>query len=579
MINQPLMRRCALPALLMLAAACGREPATETPSQSAPRAASATPVTIYAGGPIYTGVDGEIAQAVAVSEGEIIAVGDLSLIEGAAGPRSVVIDFEGAAMYPGFVDAHAHLIGIGQRELVLNLEGTPSLAALVQQVAETVENTEDGQVVYGRGWIETGWPEGRMPNRDDLDAVSPDNPVILTRADGHALVANSSALDAAGVNDETPDPAGGRIERDDNGRATGILIDNAEGLVLTLIDAPDEAAKTEAYKQASTVYTAYGWTGLHNMSVNPQNLDLIERLSDEGALALRVYNSLNPSGLDMLAEQGAQTNANGRVVTRAVKLYMDGALGSRGALLTSPYADQPETSGLLLMEKPEAMAYFAKALTAGIQINTHAIGDEANRLLLDWYEEAFTANPEAATDARWRDEHTQILHTEDIPRYAELGVIASMQPSHAIGDLFFAPDRLGPDRLDGAYAWRSLIDAGAVVAGGSDAPVERGDPLIEFYAAVARRGLDGTQTQEWRPDQSVTRAEALKMFTIWPAYASFAEDRLGTIEPGKSADFTVFSQDIMTIPEADILKTKALMTIIEGDIVYDGRNSVGQNKQ
>jgi hypothetical protein len=316
------------------------------------------------------------------------------------------------------------------------------------------------------------------------------------------------------------------------------------------------------------VYAAYGWTAIHNMSVDPQDLDLIEALSDEGKIAIRIYNAVDPSGLDALAASGPRASRNQRAVTRAVKLYMDGALGSRGAALLAPYTDQPSTSGLTLMTPTEAAAYFAKAKASGVQVATHAIGDRGNRLVLDGYEAALAG---AETSPRWRVEHAQILDRSDIPRFAKLGVIASMQPSHAIGDLFFAPARLGsgaPGRLDGAYAWRQLLDSGAVIAGGADAPVERGDPAIEFYAAVARRGLDGTQTQDWRADQKVTRAEALAMFTRAPAFASFRENDLGTIDVGKRADFSVFSKDLMTVPEADILKAKAVMTVIEGEIVY-----------
>ena len=569
------MIRAGFCLFIILTAACGREtdPVRE-PNPEAPSAKTAgEDVRIFTGGVIYTGLAASpVAEAVAVSaDGEIIAVGDRRLIEDAAGDRAAVINLAGAAMYPGFTDSHAHLIGVGMRELTLNLEGVGSLEAFVAVVAENVQGAEEGEIIYGRGWIETGWPEGRMPTRDDLDPVSPDNPVILTRADGHALVANSAALDAAGVGPETPDPEGGAIERDETGRATGILIDRAQDAVEALVAAPDAAKKRDAYEKASDVYAAYGWTGMHNVSVDPGNLDLMETLSDEGVLDLRIYNSLNPEGLAVLERDGRRTNENGRVITRAIKLYMDGALGSRGALLTAPYSDRPDTNGLQLIQKPEAMALFERALKAGVQVNTHAIGDEANRRLLNWYEEAFASNPEAADDARWRVEHAQILHTEDIPRFAELGVIASMQPSHAIGDLFFAPDRLGPDRLDGAYPWRSLIDANAVIAGGSDAPVERGDPRIEFYAAVARRGLDGYQDENWRPGEAVTREEALMMFTLWPAYASFQEDRLGTIEPGKRADFTVFSQDIMTIPEEEILTVEPVMTVIDGEIVFNAR--------
>ena len=529
-------------------------------------------VTIFTGGVIYTGLDdAPTAEAVAVSHGVIAAVGDRKLVEDSAGAGAIVINLKGAAMYPGFTDAHGHLLGIGMRELTLNLEGVASIDALVLTVAAKAQDTEDSETIYGRGWIETGWPEGRMPNRIDLDPVSRNNPVVLIRADGHAMVVNSAALDAVGIDDDTPDPDGGRIERDQFGRATGILIDRAQALMQPLLAAPDEAKKREAYIMASKVYAAYGWTGIHSMSVAPDNVAIMEDLSQAGDLDLRVYNSIDASGLDALAESGPRASANGRIVTRAIKLYMDGALGSRGALLSEPYSDRPEISGLLLMQKDDAAALFDSALAAGVQVNTHAIGDEANKLLLDWYEEAFARNPDAG-DLRWRDEHTQILHVEDIPRFAELGVIPSMQASHAIGDLFFAPDRLGPDRLDGAYAWRALIDAGSIIAGGTDAPVERGDPRIEFYAAVARRGLDGTQNQDWRPGQAVTRAEALKMFTIWPAYASFQEDLLGTIEPGKRADFTVFSKDIMTIPAADILTVETVMTVIDGEIAFQAGN-------
>ena len=556
----------AVPSLLFcIAAACG-QPTSTAPDETAPDPLNT--VTIYTGGPIYTALDETpTVEAVAVLGGEIIATGARALVEEAAGENAQVVNLDGAAMYPGFTDSHTHLLGIGMRELTLNLEGTASVADLVARVETAVQDTDEGAVIYGRGWIETGWPEGRMPTRDDLDPVSPNNPVVLGRADGHALVANSAALSAAGIDDDTADPDGGIIERDAGGRATGILIDHAQAPAEALIAAPDEAKKREAYTAASDVYTAYGWTGMHNVSVDPNNLDLMESLSDESVLAIRVYNSVDKEGLSALEENGARANANGRIITKAMKLYMDGALGSRGALLSEPYSDRADVSGLLLMQKDEAMALFDRAVAAGVQVNTHAIGDEANRLLLDWYAETFANNPDAG-DLRWRIEHAQILHTDDITRFAELGVIPSMQPSHAIGDYFFVPDRLGPNRLDGAYPWRSLIDAGAVIAGGSDAPVERGDPRIEFYAAVARRGLNGYQDENWRPTQAVTRAEALKMFTAWPAYASFQENLLGTIEPGKRADFTVFSGDIMTIPEDEILTVETVMTVVDGEVVY-----------
>ncbi len=554
----------AAAALCALASACGQSQTTDSQTP-APQTA---PVTLYTGGPIYTALDdGPTVEAVAVADGKILAAGDLAQVSEAAGAGATMINLDGAAMYPGFTDSHVHLLGVGLRELTLNLEGTASIDDLAARVEAAVQGADKGAVIFGRGWIETGWPEGRMPTRDDLDPVSPDNPVILGRADGHALVVNSAALSAAGIGDDTPDPDGGVIERDSAGRATGILIDNAMGVAEGLVAAPDDAKKREAYKAASDVYTAYGWAGIHNVSVDPANLDMMETLSQLGILNIRVYNSVDKAGLAALEENGPRATANGRVLTNAMKLYMDGALGSRGALLTEPYSDRPETSGLLLMQQDEAAALFDRAINASVQVNTHAIGDEANRLLLNWYEDAFSQHPDK-NDLRWRIEHAQILHTDDIARFGALGVIPSMQPSHAIGDYFFVPDRLGPDRLDGAYPWRSLIDAGAIIAGGSDAPVERGDPRIEFYGAVSRRGVNGYQDENWRPDEAVSRAEALKMFTLWPAYASFQEDRLGTIEPGKQADFTVFSADIMTIPEADILSVETVMTIVDGNVVY-----------
>lgn len=553
----------------LLAAACGDNSSAPQEVEHPERHAT----YIYTGGPIYTGVDdAPMAEAVAVVGDGIAAVGSAALIRETAGDNTIIIDLEGAALYPGFVDAHAHLLGIGMRELILNLEDVGSVAELASTIAANRQHTGESETIYGRGWIETGWPEGRTPNRTDLDSVSPNGPVILIRADGHAAVVNSAALAAAGIDETTADPEGGRIERDENGQATGILIDNAMDLVSSLVDAPSDAAKREAYVKAGEVYAGYGWTGVHNMSVDPADLELMETLSDEGALPIRVYNSIDSSGFEALVQNGPRQNNNERIITRALKLYVDGALGSRGAALSEPYHDQPDTSGLLLMEKTEAMTFYQQALDADIQVATHAIGDRGNKLVLDWYEELFDGNPQIE-DIRWRIEHAQILHTEDIPRFAELAVIASMQPSHAIGDLFFAPDRLGPDRLDGAYAWRALIDAGAIIAGGSDAPVERGDPLIEFYASVARRGLDGTQTPDWRPDQAASRAEALKMFTTWPAYVAFQENVLGTIEAGKRADFTVFSKDIMTVPEDEILKAKPVMTIIGGEIVFDARET------
>ncbi len=559
------MRLAILASTLILAACSGER--TSPPETIAADAAD----SIYSGGPIYTADDAQaMVETVAVRDGLIVYAGDAaSLPDGLMGEATRSIDLDGAAMYPGFTDAHVHVMGLGARERLLNLEGTSSIADLQARVAVAADGLPEGAVLEGRGWIETHWPEERFPNRQDLDAVAPDIAVFLRRADGHALVANSLALEMAGITADSVAPEGGDILRDEEGEPTGMLIDAAMGPVGALGSNFEGEDRANVYMEGAWSAARYGWTGAHDMSVPWADVAMIEAMSED--LPVRVYISANPDAFGPLVRDGHVISDNRRVIARAIKLYMDGALGSRGAALLAPYSDDPANSGLMLSREDETLSGMVTALQEGIQLNIHAIGDRGNQLLLDWIEEAQSAVPadqRAIADARWRDEHTQIVDPADIPRFAELGVIPSMQPSHAIGDLFFAPDRLGQDRLDGAYAWRALIDSGVVIAGGSDAPVERGDPRIEFYAAVARRALDGTQTEDWRPDQAVTRNEALRMFTAWPAYASFREDELGRIVEGLRADFTVFSDDIMTIPEADILTVEPVMTVLDGEIVW-----------
>ena len=551
-----------LGAIALLLSACGADLSKHT------TLTDQYDLLIY-GGVIYTGLEEPAkVEAVAVAGNTIVAMGKRSELTQIATGNTNAVNLRGATLFAGFVDAHVHLRDIGLRELELNLEGTPSIEALRETVAASVAELEDGEVLIGRGWIETDWPEKRAPTRQDIDAVSPNNPVLLTRADHHAILANTAALKRANISGATPAPEGGRIELGPDAAPTGILVDAAMALVRDLVPSLTQARKRAAYQTASDTYVAQGWTGVHNMSVAPRDVSLIESMSANNDIELRVYNALEPSGLRSLVQSGARFTRNGKVITRAVKLYVDGALGSRGAALFSPYSDDPRNSGLLLMQENAAKARLLQALRNNIQVNTHAIGDKGNNLVLNWYEDIFSKNPEYA-DMRWRIEHAQILQRSDIDRFAQLDVIASMQPSHAIGDLFFAPDRLGAERLGGAYAWRSLIDSGAIIAGGSDAPVERGDPRIEFYAAVARKSLDGFANKDWNRKEAVTREEALKMFTLWPAYASFQEDTLGTIEIGKRADFTGFSKDLMKISEKDILKAKPVLTIINGEIVFD----------
>jgi len=537
--------------------------------------AAETADAVFWGGPIYTAVsDRPKVEAVAVAKGRIAYAGDRAGAQALVGPTTRVVDLKGAALFPGFTDSHAHLRGIGERELRLNLEGSKSAAEAMSRLKAHLAKSPGTGPVIGGGWIETGWPEGRFLNRQDLDTVAPDRPVLLVRADGHALVANSAALKAADVGPQTPAPDGGQILKDAQGQPTGMLVDNAMGLVRGLRTNPTEADKLAAYRAAFTVETRYGWTGVHNMSVDWADVALLENLAEKGEAPLRVYNAVAGPQSAPLLKDGPRSAADGRIVTRTIKLFADGALGSRGAALFESYSDAPGNSGALVTQPDVMRPILSQALRSGIQIVTHAIGDRGNAVMLDLYQEAFDATPAAArkvAEPRWRVEHAQVIRPADIPRFARMTVIASMQPSHAIGDLHFAPARLGPDRLVGAYAWRDLEQAGALVIGGSDAPVERGDPLIEFYAAVARKDLKGFSGPEWHPEEALDRSAALKLFTSSSAYARFAEDDLGRIEPGKRADLSAFSVDLMTAPEAEIPKGHAVLTVVDGQIVFDGR--------
>ena len=550
-----------LSAIVLSACAQPSMPRAAGPSESA-ETVQPVAARIFASGTIYTGVEGETVDTVAVDDdGRIVWTGSIDDLD-------AEVDIEGAEfvwldnnfMYPGFTDSHAHLLGIGQRELSLDLADTASLEELVTRIEAEAGGLGDEAIIVGRGWIETDWPEGRMPAAADLDATVGDRLVILMRADWHALVASTAALNAAGIDETTPDPEGGKIERDSDGKATGILIDNAMTPVWGLVAEPSEEEIRRAYVEGSRVYAERGWTGLHNMSVPPAHAPLMAELDAAGEMPVRIYNALSEDGFPLAAGHEYETDT---ISNRAVKLYMDGALGSRGALLIEPYSDRPDTNGLSLLEPEGLHNLMMKAEEEDVQLAIHAIGDLANRRILNVYEEL-----DISPDRRWRIEHTQILHPDDIARIPELGLIASMQPSHAIGDLKFAPARLGFDRLDGAYAWQNLLDAGAVIAGGSDAPVEVGSPLIEFYAAVAREDLEGNSGEGWHPEQALSRQDALALFTSSAAYAAFMEDDLGTIEPGKLADFTVFDRDLMTVPEDEILEANAVMTVVNGEIVW-----------
>jgi len=532
---------------------------------------------VFKNGNVYTANDKSAkAQAIAVKGDKIVFVGTNEAAQKFVGTNTRVIDLKGNTVLPGFTDAHQHLSGVGQREMTLNLEGTTSLQDLLAKVKARVDQAQPGQWITGRGWIETHWEPSVFPTRWDLDTVSPNNPVILGRADGHGAVANSAALKLGGVDKSTPNPFGGEISKDKNsGEPNGMLLDSAQGLVRRRVPPTTRADEERAVELGVKRDIELGWTQIQDAGGSFADVDIFKKLYAAGTIKLRIYKAVYGPGpnASRLMNEGPTIGAFGnRLTVRTIKVVSDGALGSRGAALLGPYSDAPATSGFLTVKVEELRPMLVEALRKGIQVETHAIGDKANRFILDEYETALKAVPASerkVAEPRWRVEHAQIVNPADIPRFAKLGIIPSMQPSHAIGDLFFAPSRLGIERLAGAYAWESFIKSGVVVPGGSDAPVERGEPMIEFYAAVARKDQKGFSGEGWHPEEAVTREQALKMFTIWPAYAAFEEKLRGTIEVGKLADFTILSADIMTIPAPEILKTCNVMTVINGEVVYE----------
>ena len=523
-------------------------------------------------GNIYTGnVEDSFFGTIASKDSKITYVGSSLSDNDLACSGAKVINLNGSYVFPGFVDAHAHLKGIGYRELTLNLQGISSLSETLEVVKSYLLKQNPGEWVIGRGWIDKVWPEKRFPTKQDLDIFSPDNPIVLERADGHAFVANSLALKLAKIDANTPDPQGGFIEKDQNGEPTGLLVDMAMNLISELIPKLTRANDKEAFLLGIQRNVSLGWTQIHVPGGTFEDISILQEIKSENDLLQRVYFMVSDGEpADRLIENGPMIDPDHFLTVRAIKIYADGALGSRGAALLEKYSDY-DGNGVFIFLAEDTKPRLSKALSKGIQIGTHAIGDHGNRVVLDWYEEAFAQAKKSnqfIDSPRWRIEHSQNITPIDQKRFVELEIIPSMQPSHAIGDLHFAVERLGLDRINNAYAWRNLIDQGLIIAGGTDAPVEIGDPRIEFYAAITRKDLDGYHSKGWNLDQKLTRLEALKMFTIWPAIASFEETVKGTIEVGKFADFSIFDQDLMTIPEIEILESKNILTIVGGRVVF-----------
>jgi predicted amidohydrolase YtcJ len=512
------------------------------------------------------------AQAMAVRAGRVVWVGAAAGVAPYRGPRTRVVDLAGRTVIPGMIDAHAHLFGLGQSLRAVDLTGTRSYDEVVRRVAERAGTLPKGTWVTGRGWDQNDWPDQRFPTHEALSRAVPDHPVLLQRVDGHASLANAAAMRAAGLTTATPDPDGGRVLRDASGAPTGVLVDNAQGLVDRRVPGPTRAQMREIALAAVKEANRWGLTGVHEAGVGRDVIETYSALARQGSFTLRNY--VMVSGSDEAAlryyfARGPQSALyDGRLWIRAVKLYADGALGSRGAALIAPYSDDTTNRGLLVTPAPRLRDVARRAYAAGFQVNVHAIGDQANRTALDVIEAAVRAAPRAR-DHRFRVEHAQVLDSADVPRFAQLGAIPSMQASHQTSDMPWAEQRLGPERVKGAYAWRSLLNTGVVVPNGSDFPVEQVNPLLSFHAAFTRQDPENQPSGGWRPEQRMTRDEALKSMTIWPAYAGFQEKLLGSLAPGKYADFVVLDRDIMQVPANDVLATNVLATWVGGRVVYE----------
>lgn len=520
-------------------------------------------------GTVYT-VDDErpLAEAIAVRGERIVAVGTTADLK-ADFTAERVIDLQGKPVYPGFTDAHAHMEGLGAALMNLDLGDAASPEEIGERVAARIQSLPPGGWLRGRGWDQNRWKSRQFPTRKILDAVAPDVPVYLTRIDGHAVWVNSRALEIAGISASTPDPEGGRIVRDGRGEPTGVFVDNAIDILGSHLPVPSEEERTRAVERAVQECLKAGLTEVHDMGVDLQGIDIYRKLIQQGKFPFRVYAAIDGAGATwQFYRQHGPESGNGRLTVRAVKLYADGALGSRGAALIEPYADDPGNRGLTLLSSEEIKRVSLDALNLGFQVCVHAIGDRANHIVLNVFEDVLRPLPDHGLTARFRVEHAQVLEAADIPRFQRLNVLPAMQPTHCTSDMPWAADRLGPSRLGGAYAWRALIDSGSIIPAGSDFPVESPNPLWGFYAAITRQDHAGRPDGGWFPEQCMTREEALRSYTIWAAYAAFEEKSRGSIEPGKLADLVVLTDDIMKIAPREILQTGVRMTVVGGEIAY-----------
>ncbi|MCP4725623.1 MAG: amidohydrolase [bacterium] len=511
-------------------------------------------------------------EAVAVTGDKISFVGSNSEVEGYIGDNTQVIDLEGRLMVPGLIDAHGHMPMLGSALENLDLVGSSSFQEIIDMVAEKVSASEPGEWILGHGWDQNDWDVKQFPVHDALSRVSPDNPVYLTRIDVHAGIANAKAIEISGVTGQTESPEGGKIHLKNNGEPTGLFIDNAMLLISSNIAEPTNEQRRNDLVRAADNCLTVGLTGVHDAGVPEETIDDYKNLIDNGRLNIRVYAMLSSEEEDLVPVMERNKligYGNNFLTVRSLKLLIDGALGSRGAAMIEDYSDDQGNKGLITVPYERIVQAARAALQTGWQVNTHAIGDRGNRLVLDAFETALKENPN--DDHRFRIEHSQIVTPEDFARFAELNIVPSMQTTHCTSDMYWVQDRIGPERVKGAYSWRKFLDSGLYIPNGSDFPVESNNPMLGIYAAITRQDAEGWPEGGWFPDQKLTREEALKGFTIWAAESSFQEDLVGSIEVGKYADFTILSKDIMTIDPKEILTTKPVYTVVGGEIKYSDR--------
>jgi len=581
MIRSPITRGAGALLAFVLVTACG------TDTQTAEDAAD----LVLRGGHVVTMDEARPeAEAVAIRGHTILAVGTDAEIDTYIGNDTEVIELDGRLVTPGFIEGHGHFMSLGSARMQLDLTTARTWDDIVAMVATAASDAPQGAWITGRGWHQEKWetpPPGAVegnPVHTELSAASPNNPVILTHASGHAAFANARAMELAGITGSTVPPAGGEIVKDAAGNPTGLLRENADELV-GAARARDESGRTaedvEAERRrmvelAGAEALSKGITSFQDAGSNFATIDFLKGLEEEGALPIRLYVMVRrESNADMdarLPDYFMPLEGNDFLTVRSIKRQIDGALGSHGAWLLEPYIDMPTSTGLTLEDPEDIRATTEVAIKHGFQVNTHAIGDRANREVLDMYEQVFAANPDR-TDLRWRIEHAQHMHPDDVQRFADLGVIAAMQGIHATSDGPWIARRLGAERAEnGAYLWRSLLDAGVVIANGTDVPVEDIDPIASFYASVSRRQADG---EVFFADQRMTREEALRSYTVANAFAAFEEEHKGALAPGMLADVVVLSKDIMTIPEEEIPTARVDLTILGGNVVYQRQATVG----